>query len=52
MKLVTFDDGRVGRLDDETVVELACASMRPTLPSSNVTSFIATPQLVSWIHFS
>ena len=28
MRLVTFDDGRVGRLDGETVVELACASMR------------------------
>jgi 2-keto-4-pentenoate hydratase/2-oxohepta-3-ene-1,7-dioic acid hydratase in catechol pathway len=28
MKLVTFDDGRVGRLDDATVVEFACASMR------------------------
>jgi 2-keto-4-pentenoate hydratase/2-oxohepta-3-ene-1,7-dioic acid hydratase in catechol pathway len=28
MKLVTFDDGRVGRLEDQTVVELACATMR------------------------
>jgi 2-keto-4-pentenoate hydratase/2-oxohepta-3-ene-1,7-dioic acid hydratase in catechol pathway len=28
MRLVTFDDGRVGRLDDQTVVELDCASMR------------------------
>ena len=28
MKLVTFDAGRVGRLEDETVIELACASTR------------------------
>ena len=28
MKLVTFDEGRVGRLDGDTVVELACASTR------------------------
>src|SRR5262245_41715815 len=28
MRLVTFDDGRVGRLDDQTVVELDCASSR------------------------
>lgn len=28
MKLVTFDEGRVGRLEDDTIVELACASTR------------------------
>jgi 2-keto-4-pentenoate hydratase/2-oxohepta-3-ene-1,7-dioic acid hydratase in catechol pathway len=28
MKLVTFDDGRPGRLDGDTVVELDCASTR------------------------
>src|SRR3984957_8975708 len=28
MKLVTFDAGRVGRLEDEVVVELGCASTR------------------------
>ena len=28
MKLVTFDEGRVGRLDGDTVVELDCASTR------------------------
>ena len=28
MKLVTFDAGRVGRLEDEAVVELDCASTR------------------------
>src|SRR4051794_28192245 len=28
MKLVTFDDGRVGRLDGDTVIELACGSTR------------------------
>src|SRR6478672_6711626 len=28
MKLVTFDAGRVGRLDDDVVVELDCASTR------------------------
>ena len=28
MKLVTFDAGRVGRLEDEVVVELDCASTR------------------------
>ena len=28
MKLVTFDEGRVGRVDDQTVVELDCASTR------------------------
>jgi 2-keto-4-pentenoate hydratase/2-oxohepta-3-ene-1,7-dioic acid hydratase in catechol pathway len=28
MKLVTFDEGRVGRLDGDTVVELAAGSMR------------------------
>ena len=28
MRLVTFDDGRVGKLDGETVVELDCASTR------------------------
>ncbi|CAG4930005.1 MULTISPECIES: fumarylacetoacetate hydrolase family protein [Acidithrix] len=28
MKLVTFDSGRVGKLDGETVVELDCSSMR------------------------
>lgn len=28
MKLVTFDQGRVGRLDDDVVVELACGSTR------------------------
>jgi hypothetical protein len=28
MKLVTFDAGRVGRLDGELVVELDCASTR------------------------
>jgi 2-keto-4-pentenoate hydratase/2-oxohepta-3-ene-1,7-dioic acid hydratase in catechol pathway len=28
MKLVTFDGGRVGRLDGDTVVEFACGSMR------------------------
>jgi 2-keto-4-pentenoate hydratase/2-oxohepta-3-ene-1,7-dioic acid hydratase in catechol pathway len=28
MKLVTFDGGRVGRLDGDTVVELACGSTR------------------------
>ena len=28
MKLVTFDAGRVGRLDDGVVVELDCASTR------------------------
>ena len=28
MRLVTFDDGRVGKLDGETVVELECASTR------------------------
>ncbi len=28
MKLVTFDAGRVGRLEDEDVVELDCASTR------------------------
>jgi 2-keto-4-pentenoate hydratase/2-oxohepta-3-ene-1,7-dioic acid hydratase in catechol pathway len=28
MKLVTFDAGRVGRLEEDTVIELACASTR------------------------
>jgi hypothetical protein len=28
MKLVTFDAGRVGHLEDEVVVELNCASTR------------------------
>jgi 2-keto-4-pentenoate hydratase/2-oxohepta-3-ene-1,7-dioic acid hydratase in catechol pathway len=28
MKLVTFDDGLVGRIEDHTVVELDCTSMR------------------------
>src|SRR5437588_8932306 len=28
MKLVTFDDGRVGRLDDDTVIELDVPDMR------------------------
>lgn len=28
MKLVTFDDGKVGRIDGDTVVEFDCASMR------------------------
>jgi 2-keto-4-pentenoate hydratase/2-oxohepta-3-ene-1,7-dioic acid hydratase in catechol pathway len=28
MRLVTFDEGRVGRLDADTVVELACTSTR------------------------
>jgi 2-keto-4-pentenoate hydratase/2-oxohepta-3-ene-1,7-dioic acid hydratase in catechol pathway len=28
MRLVTFDEGRVGRLEDETVVELDCGSTR------------------------
>jgi 2-keto-4-pentenoate hydratase/2-oxohepta-3-ene-1,7-dioic acid hydratase in catechol pathway len=28
VKLITFDDGRVGRLDGDTVVELACGSTR------------------------
>ena len=28
MKLVTFDAGRVGRLEGEVVVELDCASTR------------------------
>jgi 2-keto-4-pentenoate hydratase/2-oxohepta-3-ene-1,7-dioic acid hydratase in catechol pathway len=28
MKLVTFDEGRVGRVDDEVIVELSCASTR------------------------
>lgn len=28
MKLVTFDQGRVGRLDDDTVIELGCSSTR------------------------
>ncbi|GAA4245273.1 fumarylacetoacetate hydrolase family protein [Dactylosporangium darangshiense] len=28
MRLVTFDAGRVGRLEDDTVVELACSSTR------------------------
>lgn len=28
MKLVTFDEGRVGRLDGEDIVELACGSAR------------------------
>ena len=28
MKLVTFDAGRVGRLEDEVVVELDCSSTR------------------------
>ncbi|HEY7632739.1 MAG TPA: fumarylacetoacetate hydrolase family protein [Thermoleophilaceae bacterium] len=28
MKLVTFDDGRVGRIEGERVVELACEDMR------------------------
>jgi 2-keto-4-pentenoate hydratase/2-oxohepta-3-ene-1,7-dioic acid hydratase in catechol pathway len=28
MKLVTFDDGRVGRLEDDVVIELDCASTR------------------------
>src|SRR3954468_16379125 len=28
MKLITFDDGRVGRLDGDTVIELACGSTR------------------------
>ena len=28
MKLVTFDDGRVGRVEGETVVELDVPSMR------------------------
>jgi hypothetical protein len=28
MKLVTFDEGRTGRVDDDTVVELDCGSTR------------------------
>ena len=28
MKLVTFDEGRVGRVDDDTVIELDCGSAR------------------------
>jgi 2-keto-4-pentenoate hydratase/2-oxohepta-3-ene-1,7-dioic acid hydratase in catechol pathway len=28
MKLATFDDGRVGRIEDETVIELDCESTR------------------------
>ena len=28
MKLVTFDAGRVGRLEDEEVIELDCLSTR------------------------
>jgi 2-keto-4-pentenoate hydratase/2-oxohepta-3-ene-1,7-dioic acid hydratase in catechol pathway len=28
MKLITFDDGRVGHLDGDTVIELACGSTR------------------------
>jgi len=28
MKLITFDAGRVGRLDGEDVIELDCASTR------------------------
>src|SRR5919109_1249811 len=28
MKLVTFDEGRVGRIDDEVIVEFDCASTR------------------------
>ncbi len=28
MKLVTFDAGRVGRIDGDVVVELDCGSMR------------------------
>ena len=28
MKLVTFDEGRVGRIDGDVVAELDCGSMR------------------------